>query len=74
MAPQVIYKGKSESERIRDRLGNVHGKLNPNSVVEIQPTRTITSVYHAAGHVPARKFDGPDEVIAAIASKGGIVK
>ena len=72
--PTVVYKGKSEAERIRDRLSNVHGKLNPNSVVETNPTRTITSVYHAAGHVPARKFDGPDEVIAHIAGKGGVVK
>jgi len=74
MAPTVIYKGKSEAERIRDRLGNVHGKLNPNSVVETNPTRTITSTYHNAGHVPVRKYSGRDDVVAAIAGKGGIVK
>jgi hypothetical protein len=72
--PYVIYKGKSEAERIRDRLGHVHGKLNPNSVVETQPTRTITSTYWNAGHVPVRKYAGPDEVISHIAGKGGIVK
>jgi hypothetical protein len=71
--PTVIYKGKSEAERIRDRLGNVHGKLNPNSVVETNPTRTVTSVYHAAGHVPVRKYE-PDAVIAHVASRGGITK
>jgi hypothetical protein len=70
----VIYKGKSESERIRDRLGNVHGKLNPNSVVETQPTRCVTSTYWNAGHIPVRKYPGPDEVIAYVSSKGGIVK
>jgi hypothetical protein len=70
--PQVIYRGKSEAERIRDRLNNVHGSLKPNSVVETVPTRTVTSVYHAAGHVPVRKHEGPDPVAAAVAAKGGI--
>jgi len=74
MAPQVIYRGKSEAERIRDRLGNVHGPLRPNSVVETQPTRCVTSVYHGAGHVPVKKYAGPDEVIAHIAGKGGITR
>jgi hypothetical protein len=71
--PYVVYKGKSEGERIRDRLGNVHGSLKPNSVVETVPNRVITSTYHAAGHVPARKY-GPDEVIAHVAGRGGITK
>ena len=72
--PIVVYRGKSEAERIRDRLGNVHGSLNPNNVVETVPTRCVTSTYWGAGHVPVRKYSGPDEVIAAVASKGGIVK
>jgi hypothetical protein len=55
--PTVIYRGKSEAERIRDRLNNVHGPLNPNNVVETVPTRTITSTYHAAAHVPPTKYD-----------------
>jgi hypothetical protein len=67
----VIYKGKSEAERIRDRLSNVHGKLQPDSVVETVPTRTVTSTYHAAGHVPVRKYE-PDQVAAAVAAKGGV--
>jgi hypothetical protein len=71
--PTVIYKGKTEAERIRDRLNNVHGKLQPNSVVETVPNRTITSTYHSAGHVPAPKFEGPDPVAAAVAAKGGIL-
>ena len=64
MAPTVIYRGKSEAERIQDRLNNVHGPLQPNSVTETVPTRCVTSVYHAAGHVPAPKYGGPDEVAA----------
>ena len=72
--PIVVYRGKSEAERIRDRLNNVHGPLNPNNVVETVPTRTVTSTYWGAGHVPVRKYSGPDEVIAAIAAKGGVVK
>jgi len=74
MAPQVIYRGKSEAERIHDRLNNVHGSLRPNNVVETVPTRTITSTYHAAGHVPVRKYEGPDPVAAAVAAKGGITR
>ena len=74
MAPQVIYRGKSEVERIHDRLGNVHGPLQPNSVTETVPNRTITSVYHAAAHVPVRKYEGPDPVAAAVAAKGGITR
>jgi hypothetical protein len=74
MAPQVIYRGKSEAERIRARLGNVHGPLKPNNVVETVPTRTVTSTYWGAGHVPVRKYSGPDEVIAHVASKGGVVR
>jgi hypothetical protein len=70
--PQVIYKGKSEVERIQDRLNNVVGPLRPNSTVETQPTRCITNTYHAAGHVPAPKYGGPDPVAAAIAAKGGV--
>jgi hypothetical protein len=53
----VIYKGKSEAERIRDRLGNVHGSLKPNSVVETNPVRTITSTYHTAAHVSPSKYE-----------------
>ena len=74
MAPIVIYRGKSEAERIQDRLGNVHGPLRPNSVTETVPTRCVTSVYHAAAHVPVRKDTGPDEVVAFVASKGGITR
>jgi hypothetical protein len=69
--PQVIYRGKGEAERIRDRLNNVHGNLRPNSVVETNPVRTITSTYHSAGHVAVKRVE-PDEVSAFIASKGGI--
>ena len=72
--PQVIYRGKSEAERIQDRLNNVHGSLRPNNVVETVPTRTITSTYHAAGHVPVRKYEVPDPVAAAVAAKGGITR
>jgi len=54
--PEVIYKGKPEAERIRDRLNNVHGSLRPSNVVETFPNRTVTTVYHGAGHVPAPKF------------------
>jgi hypothetical protein len=74
MAPTVIYRGKSEAERIQDRLNNVHGPLRPNNVVETVPTRCVTSTYHAAGHVPVRKDTGPDEVVAFVASKGGITR
>jgi len=69
--PTVVYHGKSESERIRARLNNVHGSLKPNSVVETVPTRTVTSTYHAAGHVPVPKYE-PDPVAAAVAAKGGV--
>ena len=63
--PQVIYHGsKSEAERIQDRLNNVHGPLRPNSTDETVPTRCITNTYWAAGHVPAPKYGGPDEVAA----------
>jgi hypothetical protein len=72
--PEVLYRGKSESERIRDRLGNVHGPLKPNTVVETNPVRCVTSTYWGAGHVPVRKYQGPDEVIAHVASKGGVVR
>jgi hypothetical protein len=73
--PQVIYHGsKSEAERIQDRLNNVVGPLRPNSTVETQPTRCITNTYWAAGHVPTRKYEGPDEVAAFVASKGGITR
>jgi len=72
MAPTVIYRGKSEAARIQDRLGNVHGPLRPNSVTETVPTRCVTSVYHAAAHVPVRKYEGPDPVAAAVAAKGGV--
>jgi hypothetical protein len=70
MPVEVIYRGKGEAERIRDRLNNVHENLRPNSVVE-PVNRTVTSVYHNAGHVPVKKFE-PDPVEAAIASKGGV--
>ena len=70
--PQVVYRGKSEAERIQDRLNNVVGPLRPNSTVETVPTRCITNTYWAAGHVPTRKYEGPDEVAAAIAAKGGV--
>ena len=72
--PVVVYRGKSEAERIQDRLNNVHGSLRPNSVTETMPTRTVTSVYHAAAHVPVRKYEGPDPVAAAVAAKGGITR
>ena len=53
-----VYKGKSEAERIRDRLKTVHGSLKPDSVVETVPTRTVTSIYHAAAHVSSpTKYD-----------------
>ena len=55
--PQVIYRGKSEAERIRDRLNNVHGSLKPNSVVETVPTRTVTSTYHGAAHVSPSRYE-----------------
>jgi hypothetical protein len=56
--PQVIYRGKSEAERIHDRLKNVHGPLKPNSVVETVPNRCVTSIYHAAAHVSSpTKYD-----------------
>jgi hypothetical protein len=55
--PHVIYHGKSEAERIRDRLNNVHGGLKPNSVVETVPTRTVTSTYHGAAHVSPSKYE-----------------
>jgi hypothetical protein len=71
--PQVIYHGKSEAERIRDRLDNVVGPLRPNNTVETQPTRCITNTYHVAGHVPTRNYE-PDPVAAAVAAKGGITR
>jgi hypothetical protein len=71
--PVVVYRGKSEAERIQDRLNNVHGSLRPNSVTETMPTRTVTSVYHAAAHVPTRNYE-PDPVAAAVAAKGGITR
>jgi hypothetical protein len=72
--PVVVYHGKSEGQRIQDRLNNVVGPLRPNNTVETQPTRCITNTYHAAGHVPVRKDTGPDEVAAFVASKGGITR
>jgi hypothetical protein len=71
MAATVIYRGKSEAERIRDRLGNVHGPLRPNSVVETNPTRCVTSTYHTAAQVSPSKYE-PDSVAAAIAAVGGV--
>ena len=55
--PHVIYKGKSEAERVRDRLNNVHGPLKPDSVVETVPTRTVTSTYHGAAHVSPGRYE-----------------
>ena len=72
--PVVVYHGKSEAERIQDRLNNVVGPLRPNSTVETVPTRCVTNTYWAAGHVPAPKYGGPDEVAAFVASKGGITR
>jgi hypothetical protein len=69
--PTVIYHGKSEAERIRDRLNNVHGPLRPNSVVETVPNRTITSTYHAAAHVPPTRYDH-DPVGALERAKRGL--
>jgi hypothetical protein len=68
----VIYKGKSEAERIRDRLNNVHGKLKPNSVVETVPTRTVTSTYHAAAHVSPSKYE--HDPVAALAKARAALK
>jgi hypothetical protein len=69
--PTVIYRGKSEAERIRDRLNNVHGSLKPNSVVETVPTRTVTSTYHAAAHVSPSKYQH-DPVAALERAKSAI--
>jgi hypothetical protein len=57
MPATVIYRGKGEAERIRDRLNNVHGSLKPNSVVETVPTRCVTSTYHTAAHVSPSKYE-----------------
>jgi len=70
--PQVIYKGKSEAERIRDRLNNVHGSLKPNNVVETIPNRTITSTYHAAGHVSPSKYE--HDPVAVLAKANAALK
>jgi hypothetical protein len=57
MPQQVIYRGKSESERINDRLKNVHGPLKPNSVVETVPNRCVTSTYYGAAHVSPSRYE-----------------
>jgi hypothetical protein len=57
MPATVIYRGKGEAERIRDRLNNVHGSLKPNSVVETNPMRCVTSTYHTAAHVSPSKYE-----------------
>jgi hypothetical protein len=71
MPATVIYRGKGEAERIRDRLGNVHGTLKPNSVVETNPVRTITSTYHTAAHVSPSKYEH-DPVAALERLKAGM--
>ena len=67
--PEVIYRGKSEPQRVRAELGNKHGSLRPDSVT-VQEHRTVVSIYHAAGVVPNRP--GVDEVAKAQAMTGHI--
>jgi hypothetical protein len=68
----VIYKGKSEAERIRDRLKNASGRLGPDSVVETNPVRTITSTFHSAAHVSPSKYE--HDPVAALARAKAALK
>jgi hypothetical protein len=69
---EVIYRGRSEPQRVRDELKNIPS-ARASSVTE-QVHRTIVTVYHASNQAPSdRGYDGrPDPVAAGIAAKGGI--
>ena len=62
---EVVYRGRSEPQRVRDELKNIPS-ARANSVTE-QVHRTIVTVYHCASQAPSDKgFGGPDEVSAFV--------
>jgi hypothetical protein len=73
---EVIWKGKGPAQRIHDRLkqGSDKYPLKPNASVTTNPTRCITQVYYGSSQAPSDKGHGadPDQVDAAVASKGGV--
>jgi hypothetical protein len=69
---EVIYRGRSEPQRVRDELKNIPS-ARANSVTE-QVHRTVVTVYHGASQAASDVGHGPDEVAAFVASKGGITR
>ena len=69
---EVVYRGRSEPQRVRDELKNIPS-ARANSVTE-QVHRTVVTVYHASNQAPSdRGYDGrPDPVAQAIAAVGGV--
>jgi hypothetical protein len=70
---EVLYRGKSEPQRVRDELKN-KPSVRANSITE-QVHRTIVTVYHSGSAAPSDRGHGPpgpDPVAAAIAAKGGV--
>jgi hypothetical protein len=67
---EVIYRGKSELQRVHDELKN-KPSLRANSITE-QVHRTIVTVYHASNQAPSNRGYGPDPVDAAVAAAGGV--
>jgi hypothetical protein len=71
MTMEVIYRTKSEPQRVRDELKN-KPSARANSITE-QTHRTIVTVYHAGSAAPSDKgYGGHDPVAAAVAAKGGV--
>jgi hypothetical protein len=63
------------AQRIQDRLaqGSDNYPLTPSAQTTTNPTRCVTTVYFGASQAPSDRGHGPDEVLAHIASKGGII-